>query len=178
MLTCCVLWDQAGAEQIMKNVAKRMMNGGLASVIISWRTNCHAEKTEAVAQERAERIMKRVGGRWKSREMSDAVQDWHGKQLEEKAAQRAEMVMKRVGARLRNKELALNWAEWARNFRSDRSTMWENRVAKLQAALDELQLQFTLKTQVSTSAQPRLLVMLERELYRCVHGVNGASVHI
>jgi len=50
-----------------------------------------------------------------------------------------------VGARLRNKELALNWAEWARNFRSDRSTMWENRVAKLQSTVDTLELKLTLE---------------------------------
>merc|ERR1711871_633007 len=134
------LVTQSGAEQIMKNVAKRMLNRDLARMLIAWSCNWRDDA-------RARWIMKGVGGRWMNREASDAVRSWHEKYFEEKSQARAEAIMRRVGGRMRNKEMALNYAEWARNAKNDRESLWKNRVAKLQAELDELQVKFTLVTQ-------------------------------
>ena len=60
--------------------------------------------------------------------------------------------MRRVGGRMHHRELALHWQEWYRNFRCDVATMWMNRTAKLQYALDTLQLKHTLSTQVGIRA--------------------------
>ena len=133
---------------MMKNVAKRMLNKSLTHVIISWRRRLKADKSERMAQESAERIMKRVSGRWANRDVSDALRSWRSGQLEEKAQLHAETLLKRVGARMRSKELAWNFSEFVRNAKNDRENMWRNRVAKMQAELDAMHLQFTLKTQV------------------------------
>ena len=70
---------QRGAEGIMRNVAKRMLNGELCERLLSWRNKF----AEAKNQARGERIMKRVAGRWMNRTLSDAVTEWHEKQQEE-----------------------------------------------------------------------------------------------
>ena len=106
------------------------------------------EDIEAKSQERAERIMFRVGMRMKNRELSDAVLEWREQQVEEKQRLRAEGIMRRVGGRMRNRELALNYAEWCRNYRGDVVTMWQNRNAQLTMELETLQMKFMMTTQV------------------------------
>ena len=71
---------QAGAESIMRNVAKRMLNAELSSAVITW----HQGLLEHRSQQRGERIMKRVGARWMNRELSDNFREWREKQTEEK----------------------------------------------------------------------------------------------
>ena len=128
----------------MKNVAKRMRMGDVARAVIAWQMGLH----EAKSQERAERIMFRVGMRMKNRELSDAVLEWRTRQVEEKQRLRAEGIMRRVGGRMRNRELALNYAEWCRNYRGDVVTMWQNRNAQLTMELETLQMKFMMTTQV------------------------------
>ena len=132
----------------MRNVAKRMMNGELAQKFITMRLKWEDDVRVRKAQERAEAIMKRVGGRWLNREASDCFREWNGKMVQEKSQQRAEAIMRRVGGRMRNKELALNWAEWYRNYKGDMKTMWLNRNARLQEELDAMNLKFMMVTQV------------------------------
>merc|ERR1719247_1505291 len=87
------LATQSGAEGIMRNVAKRMMKGDLARVVIAW----HQGLLEMRSQQRGENIMRRVGGRWQNREVSDAVREWRDQHRAEKAKLRAEGIMRRVG---------------------------------------------------------------------------------
>jgi len=138
----------------MKNVAKRLLNGDLARMLIAWKCNWMDEKRELEARERGEAIMKRVGGRWLNREASDAFRNWHGKYFEEKAQARAEAIMRRVGARMRNKEKAMNYAEWARNAKNDLATMWQNRIKKLEEVIETLELKLLM---VSKKEAGRLL---------------------
>ena len=134
----------------MKNVAKRMLNNDMARAIIAWRSKSNAHV-------RAERIMKRVGGRWMHGEMSNAFENWQESHAREKARLHAEVLMRRVGNRLQNKQVALNFAEFERNAKNDREIMWRNRVAKLQVEVDSLQMKFTLVTQVMKQTMPHFL---------------------
>ena len=143
-MCCCanICIPQTGAEQIMKNVAKRMLNNGMAAVLIAWNVNWKNHV-------RLNRIMKRVGGRWRNLDLSNAFTTFRDNYGEDKAQRHAQMIMRRVGARMRNKEMAINFAEFVRNAKNDRENMWRNRCAKMQAEIDAMQLQFTLKTQVT-----------------------------
>ena len=144
---CSSSW-QAGAESIMRNVAKRMQNGEIAAAVIIWRENQVLEERERLARERGERIMKRVGGRWANRDLSDKFREWMWSWQEERDRLRAEAIMRRVGGRWRNQELAMNWTEYVTNYRGDIITMWRNRTNRLQLSIDELEMKFRLVTQV------------------------------
>ncbi len=134
----------------MRNVAKRMKYGELAAGIIIWHENQVNEKRALEAKERGQRMMKRVGGRWANREMSDAFREWCDKWTEDKNRTRAEAIMRRVGGRWRNKDLALNWTEWVRNWKDDTSHAWLAQRDRLQLEIDALKLKFQLVTQVGT----------------------------
>ena len=132
----------------MRNVAKRMMNGELAQGVIIWHENQVTEKRERESRERGERIMKRVGGRWRNQEVALNFQEWRMKQVEERDRERGERIMKRVGGRWRNQEVAMNWQEWYTNFKADRDQMWKNRFSKLETELEAMNLKFRMVTQV------------------------------
>ena len=123
---------QQGAESIMRNVAKRILYGEAAQALISWQ----CKWIEARNRAKGERIMQRVGVRWKNsienREISEAFLGWHYSLMCDKNQSRAEAIMRRVGGRFRNKELAMHYAEWVRNAKAGVLDMWRQRTAKLE----------------------------------------------
>ena len=128
---------QQGAEQIMRNVAKRMMFGEAAQALLSWKYKV----LEHLNQLRGEAIMRRVGGRWRNREVSDAFRSWNEKWFADKCQGRAESIMRRVGGRWRNREMAMARDEMKRNFKKGIIEMWKNRSDKLQANTPPIPLQ-------------------------------------
>lgn len=126
MLPPCL---QSGAEQIMRNVAKRMLYGEVAQALIRWQLKFK----EHQSAERGKAIMRRVGGRWRNREASDAIKEWCGKQLNAKQHDRGEAIMRRVGGRWKNQEVATNFGEWVRNYKRNLTTA--NSVLKLRIFL-------------------------------------------
>ena len=110
---------QAGAESIMRNVAKRMMNAEAVEALISWKMKIVEEKS----RERGEAIMRRVGLRMANRELSDAYLGWHEKVVEAQKRERGEMLMRRVGARMSKKEMTSAWDAWCRNYAGNSQEM-------------------------------------------------------
>lgn len=106
-----VVCVQAGAESIMRNVAKRMLLADAAQGILEWRTKV----TLDFNCQRGQIILKRVGGRWRNEELWGAYRNWKMKWREDADRERGEMIMRRVGARMMNKELAMTWDAWHRN---------------------------------------------------------------
>jgi len=102
---------------------------------MKWREHANAERGKA--------IMRRVGGRWRNREASDAVREWHAKQVEAKQRGRGEAIMRRVGGRWLHKELAMNFSEWVRNYKSHLS----GSRARLEDELATLKVKFAMVTQ-------------------------------
>ena len=100
--------------------------------------------------ERAKGIMRRVAGRWRNREASDAVREWHGKIMAEKQRARGVAMMRRASGRWKHKELAINFYEWLRSCSNDRVTIFKNRAARVQQELATVQMKFVMVTQVST----------------------------
>ena len=123
VLRCCELGDvvvQQGAENIMRNVAKRILMGEVFQLVLSWKL----KYAEAMRQEKAERMLKRVGARLRQRDAVEALVVWHDSAMTAKMQaealrmqERGESILKRVGGRLRMGEAASNVAEWRRNTR-------------------------------------------------------------
>ena len=85
------------------------------------------------SQQRAEGIMRRVGGRMKNKELAISFGEWVRNFRMYHSQQRAEGIMRRVGGRMKNKELAISFAEWSRNFRDAMVGDWRDRYSELQA---------------------------------------------
>ena len=69
--------------KICRKFAKRMRNMEIAAVVITWRGQMMEEKAEIEARERAERMMKRVGGRWLNQEAFGCFKEWNEKWIED-----------------------------------------------------------------------------------------------
>ena len=110
---------QHGAENIMRNVAKRLLHGEAAQSVIAWRMKV----VEYRNNERGQCILRRVGGRWRNDEVSMAFCMWHAKQVEDRNRERGEAIMKRVGGRWRHRELAARWDAWHQNYKEDTLAM-------------------------------------------------------
>ena len=134
---------QAGAENIMRNVAKRILYGEVAQGIVAWRYNVMVDKN----QERGEAIMRRVGGRWRNQELAEGFFGWCANKREEENQGRAEAILRRAGGRMRNKELFMSWDAWYRNYKDGITVMWLHRFQRQKLEYDELQLKFSMVTQ-------------------------------
>ena len=123
---------QAGAENVMRNVAKRMLMGDVARCVISWKMKV----LEMLNQKRGEGIMKRVGLRMLNKDLSISFCNWRDNQLELKNRLRGEQIMRRVGARMMKKELTQNWDAWVKNYKENMLEMVSRRWLMLDTACD------------------------------------------
>jgi len=130
-------------EQIMRNVAKRILFQDKASAVISWARSSREFK----AQLRGERILKKIGAKFKNQDLFDMVNSWQERWREDGALKRGEQIMRRVGTRFLKKELSLLYGEWVHNYRGDLREILTNRTNKLQMEIDSLHLRFILTTQ-------------------------------
>ena len=120
----------------MRNVAKRMLLGEVQLIVSSWREKNIEALMEARNRERGERILKRVGARFKQQEVVEAVERWREAQVTEKIEREAramqakgESILGRVGGRFRQMEVASNFGEWRRNCRDGALEMVSETVA-------------------------------------------------
>lgn len=118
-------------EALMKKTAMRIRNKEIHTAVTIWGQHCRSEL-------RAQRLLHRVGARWRAMEVSEAFSSLYHGHSESKEREKASIIFKRVGARFVKKEVTQNLSEWMRNFRSDREGMCHNRVAWLEAELAAL----------------------------------------
>ena len=107
--------SMAGAEKIMRNVAKRLLMGDTARLVISWKMKI----VEIKNRERGEGIMRRVGMRMLNKDLASGYVRWQLGWMEDKNKARGEMIMRRVGARMTKKELTTNWDAWVQNYKEN-----------------------------------------------------------
>jgi len=157
------LVTRSGAENIMRNVAKRMIMGEVAKYIIGWKHKVTCDNNQA----KGEAIMRRVGGRLKNREISDAFQDWSMNMTEEVNQARGEAIMKRVGGRMRNKELALQWDCWFKNYKGGILDMWRSKFSKTEEKLVQVR---QMNKKKNTECGLRLWVQMDEREWKVVLG--------
>ena len=134
---------QTGAENIMRNVAKRMLMKEVSVGLLSWKYKW----AEDANQVKGEAIMRRVGLRILNKELSVCYLGWKYKYLEDANQERGEQILRRVGARLMKAELSQGYVEWVRNKENGIKDMWRRRAENYQIEINSLQLKFSLTTQ-------------------------------
>lgn len=114
----------------MRSVAVRWRYADIDNALRNWQ----GKVLEHHSQIRGERIMRRVGGRWKNRGLSDAVLEWRAAQVMEVKAKlamaRGEAKMRNVALRIKNREVAAGLIAWQMNFRENRNEARQQRVCR------------------------------------------------
>ena len=96
----------------MRNVAKRMLNQELASCVLQWKQQQKSEAFELQARARGERIMQRVAGRWRNKEVTGMFLVWRSSWRAWAEEERGLGIMRRVGARMTKKDVVFAVASW------------------------------------------------------------------